>query len=121
MVDGWSVCIVARKEDTGKDTYYVNKEHKRFRSKPEVARFLGLETRSLQSSQLVGCPVPEQAPPAPLRGRLVRLPEKSDDRVGKRIKVAFSGEWWTATVIEAVAALHDSGTTKYVLRFDRDV
>ena len=62
-------------------------------------------------------------PSAPQRtGRLVRLPEPDDPYVGKRLKVAVDGAWWTAKIIEAVQCISftGKGTTEYMVQFDKD-
>ena len=46
MVDGWTTKTEVRKEGSSagtSDTYFINQNGKRFRSRTEIARFFGLE------------------------------------------------------------------------------
>jgi hypothetical protein len=73
---------------------------------------------------------PGELPPVaaanPPRKRLVRLPNPEDEKVGKRIKIAFGGRdntWYTAQVLEAVPCLshfNAKATMQYRVRYDID-
>jgi len=63
----------------------------------------------------------------PKRQRLVRLPEPPDDKVGRRIKLAFTDErlgcrWFSAKIILAVPRLsyYSNSLVEYRIRFDFD-
>ena len=130
MVEKWTTTTTQRGESsTGKqcDTYYYNEMGERFRSCNEVVRYLSLQgappsrhhsssssppksTRAPQPQTSAQTSLPPTAPPQTLqRKRLVRLPEPEDDKVGKRLKVAIDGHWWTTSIVEAVSCLTFSG------------
>ena len=103
-------CKVGRGAVSSKTTMADNRK----KQQPQVH-----ESRPPQPAVAPAVPVP------PVRKRLTRLPNPEDERVGKKIKIAFSdkgGRWYSASIVEARPCLSNFSRARveYDIFFHRD-